>query len=65
MKDENISYIIPAYNCETTLEEAVESIFDGNFVNGDEVVIVDDCSSDKTVEIAEKLSEKHTPPTYE
>ena len=43
-----ISFIIPAYNCADTLVESIESIFDGNFEDGDEVIIVNDASTDKT-----------------
>lgn len=51
----NISFIIPAYNCETTLEESVNSIYDGNMSEGDEIIIVNDASSDNTQEVIEKL----------
>ena len=48
MKNTNISYIIPAYNCTKFLPDAINSIFDGNFTVGDEVIIVDDASTDNT-----------------
>jgi glycosyltransferase involved in cell wall biosynthesis len=51
----NISFIIPVYNAEETLEETVRSIFDGNFMEGDEVIIVDDASTDSSYSLAEKL----------
>lgn len=47
----NISFIIPAYNCEKTIEEAIRSILDSNFVLGDEIVIVNDYSTDNTGKI--------------
>lgn len=54
--DRNISYIIPAYNCEKYLEEAVISIFDGNFRQGDEVIICNDGSSDDTWKVMKRLA---------
>lgn len=55
----NISFIIPAYNCVKFLPDAINSIVNGNFISGDEVVIVDDASTDKTLEIAKKLQKKY------
>ncbi len=57
----NISFIIPAYNSEKTLAESVNSIFNGNFLDGDEVIIVNDGSTDNTLEIAKGLAEKYSP----
>ena len=47
----NISFFMPAYNSEKYIEEAVRSIMDTNFLDGDELVICDDCSNDITREI--------------
>lgn len=44
--------VLPAYNAEQTLEKTVRDIPDGAV---DEVVLVDDCSKDGTVELARKL----------
>ena len=44
--------IMPAYNAESTLEQTVRDIPDGIV---DEIILVDDCSNDRTVEIAERL----------
>ena len=54
-----ISFIIPAYNCADTLVESIESIFDGNFEDGDEVIIVNDASTDKTWQIINDLQKKY------
>jgi glycosyltransferase involved in cell wall biosynthesis/tetratricopeptide (TPR) repeat protein len=54
----NISFFIPAYNCEQTLEESVDSILNGNFAQGDELIIVNDCSTDNTGGILERLKIK-------
>jgi len=43
---------MPAYNAEATLERTVRDIPNGIV---DEVILVDDCSNDRTVEIAERL----------
>jgi len=47
--------VMPAYNAEKTLEKTVKEIPHGV---ADEIILVDDCSKDKTVEIARKLSLK-------
>jgi glycosyltransferase involved in cell wall biosynthesis len=60
MKSTNISFIVPAYNCAKFLPEAINSIFDGNFTTGDEVIIIDDASTDDTFKVAKSLQKKHT-----
>ncbi len=55
----NLSFFIPAYNCATTIAEAVDSIFKANFVKGDEVIIVDDCSTDRTLRAITAQMKKH------
>ncbi|MBU6390349.1 glycosyltransferase family 2 protein [Patescibacteria group bacterium] len=57
--NQHISFVIPAYNCAETLEEAVESIYSGNFEQGDEIIIVNDASTDRTAEIIAGLVKKH------
>lgn len=47
--------VFPAYNAEKTLERTVRDIPPGIF---DEMILVDDCSTDKTYEIAVKLQIK-------
>ncbi len=44
--------VMPAYNAETTLEQTLADIPDGVV---DEIILVDDCSSDRTVELAHDL----------
>jgi glycosyltransferase involved in cell wall biosynthesis len=53
-----ISFIIPAYNCQQTLAETVESIYKDNFAEGDEVIIINDASIDNTLAIAKELQTK-------
>jgi len=45
--------IMPAFNAETTLERTVRDIPNGIV---DEIILVDDCSNDRTVEIAQRLN---------
>lgn len=58
-KNQKISFVIPAYNCAGTIEESVESIINGNFSNGDEIIIVNDYSTDNTTKILNRLKEKY------
>lgn len=51
----NISYFMPAYNCADTIKESVESIMADNFADGDELVIVDDGSTDSTADVLIEL----------
>ena len=46
----NISFYIPAYNAEKTIKESITSIQNQSILI-DEIILVDDCSKDKTVEI--------------
>jgi glycosyltransferase involved in cell wall biosynthesis len=57
-KSLNISYFIPAYNREDTITAAIESIVMGNLEPGDEVVIVDDGSSDNTARLINELASR-------
>jgi glycosyltransferase involved in cell wall biosynthesis len=54
-----LSIIIPCYNCENTLEEAVDSIYAQKLDMFFEVVMVDDGSSDNTRELIKDLSGKY------
>jgi len=44
----NISFIVPAFNCQNTIIESIDSVLDNNFEKGDEIIIVNDCSTDDT-----------------
>lgn len=52
-----ISVILPFYNAEKTLETAVESILNQSFSNF-ELLLIDNCSTDKSFSIAQKLAKK-------
>jgi glycosyltransferase involved in cell wall biosynthesis len=55
----NVSFFIPAYNCAATIVESINSILETNFEKGDELVIVNDCSTDNTVDVLAALKNKH------
>ena len=48
-----ITVLMPVYNCELYIQEAVESILNQNFTDF-EFLILDDASTDKTVSIIKK-----------
>lgn len=53
----DVSFVIAAYNAEATLERAMRSALAQQGVSV-EVVVVDDCSADRTVEIARAFTEE-------
>ena len=52
-----VSVLMTAYNREKYLADAVESVLKSTFTDF-EIIIVDDCSTDKTSEIAQSLQVK-------
>jgi len=54
-----ISFFIPVYNYEKYIKESVASIMDGNFEDGDELIIVNDGSTDNTAQTLEELKVKY------
>jgi len=54
-----ISYIIPAYNAEHTLWQSATSAFVDNMIEGDELIIIDDGSTDATGDVIEGLLENY------
>jgi len=51
----NISFIVPAYNCAETITETIDSIASSNLDKSDEIIIIDDASSDKTKDVINQL----------
>lgn len=56
INNKKIVVVLPAYNAEKTLEITYKEI---PFDIVDEVILVDDCSNDKTVEVGKKLGIHH------
>jgi len=55
-----LSYVIPAYNEEKHIERCLDSIYKQPIDASDyEVIVIDNCSTDKTVEVVEKYAKKH------
>jgi GT2 family glycosyltransferase len=54
--ERSVTYIVPAYNCERTILETLGSIVNGNLETGDEIVVVDDCSTDSTAVLLKEFA---------
>lgn len=54
----NISFIMPAYNYFQYVGQAIASIMDRNFEDGDELVVCNDGSTDNTAEELRRLQQK-------
>lgn len=55
--DRFISVIMPAYNAEPTLADSIESVLRQSHKNF-ELIVIDDCSTDRTAEIARTYEQK-------
>ena len=55
LNNKKIVIVMPAYNAQATLKETLEAIPNGI---ADEIILVDDCSSDNTVELSKSLGIK-------
>jgi len=56
-KAPSVSVLMPAYNAEKYIPEAIESILNQTFADF-EFIIIDDCSTDKTWEIIQEYAQK-------
>jgi len=52
-----VSIIMPAYNCETYIEEAIKSVLNQS-IDEWELIVIDDCSTDTTYNIARHIANK-------
>lgn len=63
-----ISVIIPVYNAESTLKKAIESVisqnWEGNFLEDVEIILVDDNSSDSSLDIIKEYANKYDNISY-
>lgn len=59
MRNPCVSVIISAYNKETTIRKCIESVL-AQTLQGIEIIIIDDCSTDHTAEIAREYAAKHS-----
>ena len=55
--DIKCSVIIPMYNCERFIEETVESVLKQT-IKEIEIILIDDCSTDKSFDLIKKISDK-------
>ncbi|MBI3051559.1 glycosyltransferase family 2 protein [Candidatus Woesearchaeota archaeon] len=53
-----VSVVIPAYNEEANIKRCIRSVLASDYPAGFEVIVVDDDSSDRTVEIARELARR-------
>ena len=59
MESETVSVIIPAFNAQDTIVEAVESVIHGSYQTL-EILIIDDCSTDDTGKVIRQLAQKYS-----
>lgn len=57
-KEYRITVLMAIYNCASTLDEAIDSLYAQTY-NNFKLVLCDDASTDNTYEIAKKYAEKH------
>lgn len=59
MNREIVSVIIPAFNAQDTIVEAVNSVINGSYKNI-EILMINDCSTDNTEKIIRKLAREYS-----
>ena len=60
----SISVIVPIYNVEAFIERCLRSIMNQTFTEGVECILVNDCTPDNSLRIAEQLIEEYTNNTH-
>lgn len=58
-KNYSISFVVPAYNEEKTIGDTIKHIFDIDYDNVKEIIVINDCSTDNTKKIVEKLMKEY------
>ncbi len=56
MNNPFVSIIMPSYNSNKTIKEAIESVLNQTYENW-ELIVVDDCSTDNTIEIVQAIED--------
>lgn len=54
------SILIPVYNGEKFLEKTIQSCLAQSLINNIEIIVIDDCSSDSSFELMQKLASSHS-----
>ncbi len=54
-----ISVLIPVYGVEKYIEKCLHSIFNNSYADICEFILINDCTKDKSIEIAEKIIEEY------
>ncbi len=57
MSEQLISILMPAYNCEKFVKQAIDSVLDQSYSNF-ELLIADDCSTDQTKKVIDSYSDQ-------
>jgi len=58
-KNYSVSFLVPGYNEAETIADTIKHIFDIDYDNIREVIVINDCSTDNTKQIVEELLEKY------
>ncbi|MES2891463.1 MAG: glycosyltransferase family 2 protein [Bacteroidota bacterium] len=56
----NISFIVPCYNCAETVSQTLLSVIETNMEPGDEIILIDDASTDETNELLSKFAASYS-----
>jgi poly-beta-1,6-N-acetyl-D-glucosamine synthase len=58
-KEYTVSFVVPAYNEEKSIEESLNHILNIDYSGIIEIIVVNDCSTDNTREIVERIMKKN------